>query len=234
MQKKIVTYGKYSLEYYEVFENRKSFFLTIKPNGSVILKVPNTASAEKTEKFLQKKWRWIEKQKQFFEKYRRKSPKKKYVSGETFLYLGRQYQLTVEKSDSESVKFSHGKISILTSQEIENKECNKNLLENWYFSRAEKIFRERYKLVFKKFNYDFIPELALRKMEKRWGSFLSQKKILLNPELIKASKECIDYVITHELCHMEHKNHSENFYQLLSSKIPHWKSVKEKLEMRFV
>lgn len=234
MQKKIFTYGKYFLEYYEVFENRKSFSLTVKPSGAVIFKIPENATLKKQEKFLQKKWSWIQKQKQFFEKYRKKSSEKKYLSGESFLYLGRQYQIKIQKANHDSVEFLHGKIIISTTQAIENKAYTKKSLEKWYFSRAEKIFLDRYKIVLKNFPYDFTPELSLRKMGKRWGSFLSQKKILLNPELIKASKECIDYVITHELCHMEFKNHSEKFYILLASKIPHWKKVKEKLEMRFV
>lgn len=106
-------------------------------------------------------------------------------------------------------------------------------LEKWYLERAEKVFQERYKLMLKKFDYDFIPELATRKMEKRWGSFLAKKKVLLNPELIKASKECIDYVITHELCHMKYLNHSPAYYRFLTSKCFNWKAVKEELELRF-
>ncbi len=85
----------------------------------------------------------------------------------------------------------------------------------------------------KKFNYDFAPELSLRKMQKRWGSFLTKKKVLLNPELIKASKECIDYVIIHELCHMKHQDHSAAYYRFLSSKYPNWKGIKDQLELRF-
>ena len=85
-----------------------------------------------------------------------------------------------------------------------------------------------------KFDYDFVPELALRKMTKRWGSFLSQKKVLLNPKLIKASKECIDYVIIHELCHMKYQNHSKAYYDFLTLKCPNWKQLSDELEIRFV
>jgi predicted metal-dependent hydrolase len=86
----------------------------------------------------------------------------------------------------------------------------------------------------KKFNYDFTPDLVIRKMQKRWGSYLSNKKIILNPLLIRASKDCIDYVIVHELCHMKHKNHNENFFKLQESIIFNWREVKEKLELRFL
>ena len=68
-------------------------------------------------------------------------------------------------------------------------------------------------------------------MKKRWGSFLNKNKILLNPKLIHVSKECIDYVIVHELCHLAHKNHDKKFFDLLNKKYPKWERVKEKLEM---
>ncbi len=67
-------------------------------------------------------------------------------------------------------------------------------------------------------------------MNKRWGSFIGKRRIILNPRLISASKECIDYVITHELCHMRYKNHNKVFYNYLKSKMPDWEKRKDRLE----
>ncbi|QQS58754.1 DUF45 domain-containing protein [Candidatus Peregrinibacteria bacterium] len=120
-----------------------------------------------------------------------------------------------------------------TRENVNDSEKNEELIESWYEKRAKLIFFERYRQMLKKFDYDFAPELALRKMPKRWGSFLSKKKVLLNPELVKASKECIDYVITHELCHMKYQNHSKEYYRFLTSKCPNWKSIKDQLELKF-
>jgi hypothetical protein len=52
----------------------------------------------------------------------------------------------------------------------------------------------------------------------------------LNPLLVKAPRECIDYVILHELCHLKEHNHSKNFYLLLSRTMPDWESVKARLD----
>ena len=54
--------------------------------------------------------------------------------------------------------------------------------------------------------------------------------ILLNPHLVKAPRECIDYVILHELCHLKEHNHSPRFYRLLSQLKPRWRPVKAKLD----
>ncbi|MCK5022965.1 MAG: DUF45 domain-containing protein, partial [Candidatus Aenigmarchaeota archaeon] len=164
----------------------------------------------------------------------RNSAQKEYISGESFLYLGRQYQLVVRKCKTDLVGLMKGRILIKTTKDVRDTVHNQNLLEGWYAARGEEIFNERYKSVLKKFNYDFIPELQVRKMSKRWGSFLAKKKVLLNPELIKASKECIDYVITHELCHMKHHDHNTAYYRFLNSKFPNWEKTKEVLELRFL
>lgn len=67
-------------------------------------------------------------------------------------------------------------------------------------------------------------------MKKQWGSCSPQGHILLNPHLVKAPRDCIDYVILHELCHLQEHNHSPKFYQLLSQLMPAWKSVKTRLD----
>ena len=74
-----------------------------------------------------------------------------------------------------------------------------------------------------------LPTIKLRKMEKRWGSCSNDGLILLNPELISAPLDCIDYVIVHELCHLKEYNHNRRFYQLLSMALPNWEECKAKL-----
>lgn len=227
-------YGKYSYEYYLVLQDRKTVALTVQPSLNIILKCPFLYDADKIERFLKRKWLWLEKQVQFFKKYQKKMVQKEYVSGESFLYLGRQYQLLVKAAKNPQIKLEKGKITVFTTKSLQDRETNKDLLKKWFEQRTRSVFTARLKEVMKKFNYDFTPVLVIRKMQKRWGSYLSNKKIILNPLLIRASKDCIDYVIVHELCHMKHKNHNKNFFKLQKTIIPNWKGVKEKLELRFL
>ncbi|MCF7820294.1 MAG: M48 family metallopeptidase [Candidatus Pacebacteria bacterium] len=234
MDKHIFKYGSYSYEYYLIKQKRKTISMIVQPTLKIVLKVPESYDEEKIEKFLKKKWKWLEKQITYFKKFNGKSNKKEYVSGESFLYLGRQYKLLVRKGKIDEVKLKFGQIMLTTSGLVGDKKRNKKILDEWYLKRSSLIFNSQYKKVFSKFNYDFEPNLVIRKMNKRWGSFLKDKKIFLNPLLIQAPKECIDYVITHELCHMKYKNHDKRFYKLLKSKIKNWEEIKEKLEMRFI
>lgn len=66
-------------------------------------------------------------------------------------------------------------------------------------------------------------------MRKRWGSCTKAGKIILNPELIAAPKDCIRYVVMHELCHLIFKNHSQDYYRLLSRVEPEWMMLRTKL-----
>lgn len=229
MEQHTFTYGNNEYVYHLNYQERKTIRLTVYPNLNIVLYCPKDYTAEKINKFLKRKALWLKKQIKDLKRLQRNRTECEYVSGESFLYLGRQYKLYVENSAEDSVHFENGKILLQTT----DKSKNKQILEKWYIERAEKVFQERYKEMLKKFDYDFVPDLAIRKMEKRWGSFLSKKKVLLNPELIKASKQCIDYVIIHELCHMRHQNHSSAYYRYLTSKCPNWKDIKEELELRF-
>lgn len=67
-------------------------------------------------------------------------------------------------------------------------------------------------------------------MKAQWGSCSPGGSFLLNPHLVKVPAECIDYVILHELCHLEEHNHSQRFYDLLGYAMPRWKAVKHRLD----
>ena len=75
------------------------------------------------------------------------------------------------------------------------------------------------------------PPLHLRRMPKRWGSWTRRGAIYLNPELVRAPRSCVDYVVTHELCHLVHGDHGKEFFALLRRVMPDWESRKGRLEV---
>jgi len=213
-------------------QERKSLSLTVRPDMTLLVKCPKETTEDKLETFLRKKWSWLNKQLRFFGKFERSLYEKEYVSGESFLYLGRQYKLTVKRASRDQVMLTKGKLQVLTSKKMRDSKYNKILIESWYEQNVERIFEDRYSKMLKHFNYKNGPDLVVKKMDKRWGSFSKANRIALNPRLVHASKDCIDYVIAHELCHTKYKNHDKCFYKLLKSKVPDWEKIKEKLELR--
>ena len=227
------TYGNYSYDYKLIKQERKSIALTIQPDLGIVLKCPYRADNERIELFLKRKWFWMNKQLAFFKKVHRKQYVREYVSGESFLYLGRQYKLLVTRDTHERVKLLKGILEVHTTQPVRNGEHNKQLLDEWFKNRYTQVFQERFVEMQKKFDYEQMPDLVVRNMARRWGSFSKKEKIILNPKLIHASKDCIDYVIVHELCHLQHKDHQKHYWTLLNKKYPQWEKVKEKLELRY-
>lgn len=222
-------YGKKEYDYHLDLHERKSFALSINPSMAIILKAPLKTKNKEVESFLKRKVFWIDKQLDFFKNFKRKVSKKEYISGESFLYLGRRYMLKIVKSEKNKVSLKQGKIFIF-SVAPENQDLNKKLLDGWFKKKIDKVFNERFEIVLSKFDYNFTPELKVRKMSKRWGSYHTSKKVILNPLLIHGTKRQIDYVLTHEFCHIEHKNHSREFYNLMKKKFPKWELEKEKME----
>lgn len=217
----IVQFGSAVIEYELDFQDRKNLTIKVYPDCTVKIIAPFDSPLEKIEKQIKKKAPWIIKQQREFLSYQPFTPERIYVNGETHLYLGRQYKLRVEKDNKNEVKLYRGRITVLCKDENKAKE----ILNKWYREKAFIHFEEVLTKVLPLFKkYEIIkPELHIRSMEKRWGSCTPNGKIILNPELIKAPKGSIEYVIIHELCHLVHHNHTKSFYDLQEFMMPDWK-----------
>ena len=226
--KKAIQFGSKNIEYELSYTNRKTLGITVTPDMEVFVKAPNDAPFEKIERILRKRAPWILKQQNSFLARFPKQLPKQFVSGETHLYLGRQYRLKVEIGAGESVKLGGRFITVHSK----SKERVPLILDEWYKSHAETRFAEYCSECIDKFSFlGVVPdEIQIRKMEKRWGSCSPKGKIILNQELIKAPKGCIEYVIIHELCHLVHYNHNSRFFALQNRIMPSWEKWKDRLE----
>lgn len=236
MNKYCFKYRSLDFEYTAVFEDRKSISIIIYPSLNVVVKAPNLAKEEDIYRFLKRKYFWVLDQFDFFSKFLSRTPKQ-YISGESIFYLGKMYRLLVKDSNTNSVKLIRGDLVVCTTRELYNGKYNKKLIDAWYLNHANIIFNKRLKEISKNFKDIIIndPSLSIRKMNKRWGSYSSDKnKVYLNVDLIKSSQKCIDYVISHELCHIKYANHSKDFYSLLSAKLPNYQVLKQELEEKFL
>jgi hypothetical protein len=232
---KVFRYGKHSYDYSLRIENRKSLSLTVTPSSQIIVKAPPMATEGRIEDFLKRKWLWLEKQVQYFGKRRGAFRPTEYVSGESLHYLGRQYKLVVDRGQCEDgVTLRYGKLCVSVSDDDGERDNVAALLNGWLRERSHQVFHERLNEVLSLFPGRKRPSLTIKRMSKRWGSYMGNDRIILNLNLIHASKDCIDYVMAHELCHYRHKNHTAAFYRLLNEKFPGWEQVKDKLETKYL
>ena len=225
-----VLYGSKNIEYNLTFATRKSLGIKVSPNGLVSVVAPDNANIEDINKKVKSKAKWILKQQSFFHNYFPNTPKRYFLNGETHLYLGRQYKLKIIESSVDEIKIYRG--ALIMKAKKSNPEYLEKKLNEWYKEKANFHFYEILKISLEKFKKFKIenPVLEIRLMKKRWGSCTPSGKIILNTELIRASKGSIEYVIIHELCHLIHHSHNKQFYDLQNTIFPDWQKWKEKLE----
>jgi len=208
--------------------------IKVHPDQRVVATVPHDTTDEVIQEAMIKRAKWIWQNIQEFSKQQDYVLPKRYVSGETQFYLGRRYVLKVmvDPEVPASVKLHRGKLTVIFKKESDDRAVKvKALLDKWYQHKAKLIFRERLAKMLPKADWvTDIPSFRMMAMTKQWGSCSTKGNLMLNPHLIKAPKECIDYVILHELCHIEEHNHSEKFWRLLTQVMPNWKEVKAKLD----
>ena len=230
--KDCIEYGTDKFPFWLSFSNRKNIEIAVMPDCRITVKAPEGIQLEIIKQRVRKRAPWILKKIQEFEKFHPLQPQRKYVSGETHLYLGRKYRLKLEVQPKREAKLIRGRF-IVNLPDINDTTSVKKLLYSWYRKKANEIFQERHRLLLRRLAELDVPEhkFVIQKMRKRWGSCTGDK-IILNLELIKADKLEIDYVIAHELCHLFEHNHDKNYYRLLSIVFPEWASVKEKLNYK--
>jgi predicted metal-dependent hydrolase len=174
----------------------------------------------------------VRRQQRFFAQFLPGTPERSFIAGETHLYLGRQYRLKVVHDVQKNVKLTRGFIVVRTR--FPNRaDVTRELVEEWYKERAHIKFSERLEI-----NLDRFPDpeyfrptaLMVKELAQRWGSMSPTKRLLLNRRLIWASVDAIDYVITHELCHIAEPHHGSSFFSLLGRVMPDWEKRKGKLE----
>ena len=226
-----IKYGNTLINYQLEFVKRKSLAIKVHPDKSVNVIAPKGSNIEKIREKVRKKASWIVRQQDFFLSFHPLTPARKFISGETHLYLGKQYRLKLHTDSNSSVKLAGGFINVCIDN-IEDKSRIEKLLNNWYKEKANHHFQQLFQenLAFAKSLHKKEPQLSSRWMKKRWGSCNKDGKIILNFELVKAPKKCIEYVIIHEICHLKYLNHSNSFYNLLSKEYPDWKATKDRLE----
>lgn len=225
-----IQYGRRRIEFQLSYSARKTLAIDVHPDLSVMVTAPKDADDSAVEQKIHKRAGWIVQQQRFFENYLPPIPPRQYVSGESHRYLGRQYRLRVHEGDKDAVRMSRGQINVCLA-DPSKKPRIKTLVVGWFRQRAEAVFRELFDAMVSKAERHGITadDFEIRRMKNRWGSCTSEGRILLNPDLIIAPKQCIEYVIVHELCHLQEHNHGPAFYRLLQALMPDWEQRRERL-----
>jgi predicted metal-dependent hydrolase len=156
---------------------------------------------------------------------------REYVSGESIHYLGKRYRLKVVVEPACPAEAKLRGAFVVVNVPRHDVDQIRACIDAWYRERAREVFAARLKVVAEPLRWvRQLPSFRLQFMTRQWGSCSPSGRLTLNPWLVAAPREGIDYVLLHELCHLKHHNHSRAFYKALARHLPNWERIKLRLD----
>lgn len=221
-----------SLPFRFVRSARKTLAIQIQRDASVVVRAPRRLALAEALLFLRERWAWIQAQRQML--LQNPLPTKpKLKHGEYIQHVGDAYRLQVQAGRRNHAERQGDVIQVfLRPEQLQDEAALLQTLARWQRREAELLFALRLQYCHARMQGLALPfpEMKIRRMRSRWGSCSRQAVITLNLELVQMPLACIDYVITHELCHLREFNHSPRFYALQTQYMPDWRERKQQLE----
>lgn len=229
MTETAIIYGDQRIPYLVNLDDKRTTRVAIhvEPDGKVIVDAPPGFSPAAIQEAVQKRARWVvshvEDARTRFAHVR----PREYVSGEQVLYLGRRYVLKVLSTTEKprAVRLKGNRLEVETRGGTAGDVRGK--VRAWYRVKARDYFAKRITDASQRLPWmDEVPPFRLLEMNKQWGSCSAEGQVILNPHLVKAPRECIEYVVLHELAHLKHHDHGPEFWKLLDVYSPRWRQSK--------
>lgn len=220
------------------YELKKSYIKNVYiriENGKVIISAPKRLEKEKIDQIVKEKAGWI--QRKLEENRKKQRTEKRYIDGEKFKLLGKEYELDIAYHEKQrtTVKIQDNKLVVnlgkpyMQYDAAQNKNEIEKSMQSFYRKQAEQIIPKEIQRL--STLTGFAPaEVQVKKMKSAWGNCSSKKKIAINYQLIEHTPEAIEYVIIHELCHLKEMNHSNQFWSLVESYMPNYKEIRKELK----
>ncbi len=195
------------------------------PTGRVRISAPLRMDLDTVRVFAISKLSWIKKQQNKLRSQERETPRD-YITRESHYYLGKRFLLKVIEQDTAPkviLKYSSIELYVRPGTTIEKKAV---ILNGWYRQRLKEIvpgFIAQYEKTMKV----KVDEFGIKKMKTKWGSCnVEAKRIWLNLELAKKPRECMEYIVVHEMTHLLERHHNERFTAYIDKFLPKWKFYK--------
>lgn len=228
--RRTIQFGSAEIPYTLTVRPRRDLLITVHPNLEVAVVAPAGKSIQQIEVKVRARAAWILRQQLRFRDLHPLPTDKRFVSGETHLYLGRQYRLRIIRSSRDRVTLSRPFLLVEVKNASTTSRVEK-LVKQWYSDRATAVIPRQFERCLEAHPSLRMgePRLRMRRMSRRWGSCTPLGVVTLNPELVRVPIGCIEYVIVHELCHRKVMNHGPGFERMLSRTLPDWRARQNRL-----
>lgn len=204
---------------------RKTVSIFIERDGSVRVLAPLSATDEKIEQAVKSKEYQIYTKLARWNERNQGKVHREFVNGQSFLYLGRNYRLSIEDEQDVPLKISGGFLR------LDRNYLNQadKVFKDFYREKALQKIKERLNLIEEKFHHK--PSVVkVSELQNRWASWSPNNALNFHWKCIMAPVAVIDYIITHELVHLRYPNHSIEFWNELDKKMPNYRDHEDWLK----
>ncbi len=211
-------------EYEVKYSTRKTLNITVERDRKIIVRAPEYLTLDRIDKIVQSKRQWLKEKLEHIQKYPLVPESKEFVSGETLMYLGKNYQLLVVDEEIDGIEFNQRFRISRKNQAIANE-----LFKKWYLKQA----LQKTELIAKEYSTSLGVDYRgckTSEMKYRWGSCTPNNNIIFNWRIVKAPMYVLEYIVAHELVHLIENNHTPRFWNILSIQIPQYLKAKKWLK----
>ncbi len=205
------------LDYEVIYSDRKTIRITVERDRTVVVRAPKQASRDAVSAAVNKKRLWIWQKVRDPQKYPDPAPRKEFVDGETFLYLGQQYGLSLTREEKPEVRLEGREFKMAAAVKAQGD----SLFRLWYLARANEKMRPRIAALAAEMGVAY-SRIWVRDLKYRWGSCTPGGTLSFNWRIIQAPMIVVDYLIVHELAHILEPNHSQDFWNIVAVHVPRW------------
>ena len=212
-------------------ERRKKTVQITVGSGSVQVAAPKTTPDRELQALVRKRAAWIL---NHADEGAPRPARKRFVSGETLPYLGRNVKLIVEPADRHTpeVRFDHWRFRVSVPEDLEEADRYQRIhraVVDWYRNRAAQRLRSGVQRWWPRLGNGSEARILIRDQRQRWGSCAPDGALRFNWRVMMLEASLIEYVIVHELVHLSVKNHSDDFWRMLASVLPDVEQRRQRL-----
>lgn len=211
------------------FKDIKNVHLSVyPPKGRVRIAAPSHMKLSTIRAFALGKLSWIRSQQRQLQEQERES-EREFLNRESHYLWGKRYLLVVkEKRPQQQVEVGQEKITLSIRGERDSDRCEA-IVEEWYRGQVREYSAPLIQK-WEKIMGVSVKKLFVQKMKTKWGSCTSARGyIRLNTELAKKPRECLEYLVVHEMVHLIEPTHNDRFRRLMDTYLPQWPELRKKL-----
>ncbi|WP_072619871.1 M48 family metallopeptidase [Spirulina major] len=207
--------------------SRRTTDIVIERDGRVTVRPPAEYTPEQVDAIVESKRMWIYRNLAEWKDLNASTIVREWVNGETFLYLGRTYRLSLVSSQNHPLKLKNGRFFLDRSAiEKDGTQAAKQAFANYFTEKGQQRFRDRVSYFAPKVGVH-ATGIKVKDLGYRWASCGTNGWLNFHWKCMMAPPKIIDYIVVHELCHFHYRNHSNAFWNEVDKVLPDYRERKD-------